>query len=67
MKIIDIEFKRAGCCGEYLNAQVDLNGGKSAVITDNKDGTYTVAIMVGGLLNEIHRGIDAASAEALLA
>lgn len=68
MKIADLEFKRVGCCGEYLNAQVALASGELAVVTDHEDGTYTVCLTINGVLvgGGIKRILDVAAVESLL-
>lgn len=65
--IADLKFERVGCCGEYLNASVALDDGSNAIVTDNEDGTYTVAVFKDGMLvGGLHRAIDAAGVESLL-
>lgn len=46
----ELDFKPVGCCNEYLRAVVDVENGMQAIVTDNRDGTYAVVRMRGGLM-----------------
>lgn len=50
MKAADIKYVVTGCCNENLRAVVDVENGMQAIVTDNRDGTYAVVRMRGGLM-----------------
>lgn len=50
MKPSELTYTPVGCCNEYLRAVADLGDGTQAIVTDNRDGTYTVVKIRDGLM-----------------
>lgn len=66
MKLVDIVFHPADCCGQHLSATVELPGGRALGLIKGSDDRYAVAHYQDGALVRREADVGAETVELII-